>query len=45
MGSNVLHSGKVVWDNYEGNVLGKFNTWNRINTEYRKKVDVQRTRR
>lgn len=36
---DISPTGKVLWDNYEGNVLGKFNTWNRINTEYRKMVE------
>lgn len=31
--------GKVLYDNYESNALGKFNTWIRINDEYRNAVD------
>lgn len=32
-------TGDIRWDSYEGYVSGKFNTWDRVNMEYRKMVD------
>lgn len=32
--------GKLVYDDYEDRVLGKFNTWERVNTAYRDLVDT-----
>lgn len=32
-------TGDIVWDSYESYVLDKFNTWDRVNMEYRKMVD------
>lgn len=31
--------GEVLWDSYEGDVAGRFNTWERVNSEYRKMVE------
>lgn len=36
---NISPSGKVKWDGYEDYVIGKFNTRQRINSEYRKMVE------
>ena len=36
---DISPTGKIVDDYYENNVLGKFNTWNRINSEYRSIVE------
>lgn len=37
---NFTGTGKVHYDNYKDNVLSKWNTWQRINSEYRKLVDI-----
>lgn len=36
---DITPTGKVQWDSYESDVLGKFNTWNRLTMEYRKMVE------
>ena len=36
---NITPIGDIRSDSYEYDVLGKFNTWNRVNADYRKMVD------
>lgn len=36
---DITPTGDIRWDSYESYVLGKFNTWSRINSDYRKMVD------
>jgi hypothetical protein len=37
---NFTGSGKLIYDTYQSDVLGKFNTWQRVNAEYEKLVDT-----
>lgn len=36
---NISPTGKVRWDSYESSVIGKFNTWRRVNSQYREIVE------
>lgn len=35
---DISSTGEILWDSYEDYVLDKFNTWNRVNEDYRKMV-------
>lgn len=36
---DISPTGKIKWDSYESSVLGKFNTWKSINSQYREMVE------
>lgn len=35
----ISSTGNIIWDSYENYVLNKFNTWQRLDSQYRKMVD------